>query len=893
MVKFYRYFLSLLLLLPLSMQAAATDYGELELDKEYDYVLFSDVKGHYTCTQDGVLTFTSSNSDFCTPFTDEACTQTLSYTILFDESYHAYYNLQVTAGQVIYFHKSFSMNKGTFKVSFATSASLQLSSVTPAEGSTFVLGGEPQVVFNFNSAVKIGGAEVQVKNEVRSLTAQLGSNTVMLMPKDVLNALFTEGLMVTGDEITMRLKNVRMASDQSVVYGTDGTVEVKYVCGNKPVALTGTTNLLWPSSFKSYYMSNDLTGVCTMTFDGDLAQPTDPEESKVVLSYGNVEGNEGEYYNEVLPYTVEGNTLKFDLRGKRRSRKDLTLSGADYGNMSIKVCGVKSADGQYTYTNQSGQLGSYSYDMVFSDITANITTEFTPASGSSLEGVSEIELWMTDYAMVNFDGILFTYDENGQTKTYEQTTFKRVADADVQGAGIITFAVPAAVASKKNVRVSLMNVEVADGYDHATALTATYNGFILKKVTYQETPEAVAINLNGASLQQLTAEAVISVSTNMNDAIGYMVYQINDLSTDNPDEMVLKTRSTLFKQDDGTFQAVVNGINYRLLKGHTYRLVATAYASEDDYNYDNAPLGTAYVEFEGLTLPFTFSHTQFVSADPANGSDIADFDNLTITLNYDGMVLLDSETTRIVYGMGSTLPLSSLEAVEPDDMGLSNVWKLGINKATLASVGDNLTLSVVATDYDGNLVEGNTGEEENSYLMLTYTLLFNIPDLTVTPADGSEVKSLSQIVVEQKEKGLNEAYTGEAIIVYDAQNQEVARVVSVEPVIPADEEDNWDYVPQQQILTLNNELTATGTYTIVIPQGFFILGTEFDQHSSKRTVVTFRIDPLAAIGHISTDSTLADDTVYTLSGQKLGSRATLRQLPAGVYVIGGRKVVVR
>ena len=28
---------------------------------------------------------------------------------------------------------------------------------------------------------------------------------------------------------------------------------------------------------------------------------------------------------------------------------------------------------------------------------------FTPASGSSLEGVSEIELWMTDYAMVNFD----------------------------------------------------------------------------------------------------------------------------------------------------------------------------------------------------------------------------------------------------------------------------------------------------------------------------------------------------------------------------------------------------------------------------------------------------------------------------------------------------------
>ena len=100
-------------------------------------------------------------------------------------------------------------------------------------------------------------------------------------------------------------------------------------------------------------------------------------------------------------------------------------------------------------------------------------------------------------------------------------------------------------------------------------------------------------------------------------------------------------------------------------------------------------------------------------------------------------------------------------------------------------------------------------------------------------------------------------------------------------------------MPQQQSLTLNNELTATGTYTIVIPQGFFVLGTEFDQHSSKRTVVTFRIGPLGAIGHISTDSTLADDTVYTPSGQKLGSRATLRQLPAGVYVRNGKKFIVK
>lgn len=54
-----------------SAQAARTplDYGALELDKAYalEGLTYDYVAGHYTATQDGVLTVTSSGTDNFTP----------------------------------------------------------------------------------------------------------------------------------------------------------------------------------------------------------------------------------------------------------------------------------------------------------------------------------------------------------------------------------------------------------------------------------------------------------------------------------------------------------------------------------------------------------------------------------------------------------------------------------------------------------------------------------------------------------------------------------------------------------------------------------------------------------------------------------------------------------
>ena len=43
------------------------------------------------------------------------------------------------------------------------------------------------------------------------------------------------------------------------------------------------------------------------------------------------------------------------------------------------------------------------------------------------------------------------------------------------------------------------------------------------------------------------------------------------------------------------------------------------------------------------------------------------------------------------------------------------------------------------------------------------------------------------------------------------------------PVIPADQEDNWDYIPTEIIVNFDKEITAPGTYVVYVPEGVFNL----------------------------------------------------------------------
>ncbi|MCI6295304.1 MAG: Ig-like domain-containing protein [Bacteroidales bacterium] len=849
--------------------AAPVDWGDMELGKAYNYTTFTANGGKFTAPQSGVLTCTSTCGDFLYPYSDAEHTQELNFQTNYDSQGHIYYELSVTEGQEIYFYKSFVMNSGSWILTMSSEEDVKLNlvSTTPEAGAMLSPAGSPQVLFYFSQNVKISGAEIVVGDYSQSISANLSGSTVFFNCGDDLMALLNAGKLQENDIITFRLKNVRMAANESVLYGEDGTCEVSYVCAGNPVKLVSVSGLLEEGNkFLSYWVKGDPRGILTATFDGDLQVPEEGSQSQVLtLGFGNSEGEVGEYYSETIPYTVNGNVLTVDLTGKLRTPENMVTSGTNYGLMLLKLVNVRDAKGNYVYSSGLGTLGSFSYDMAYEEVKSSFTAEFTPASGESLAGKEKIELWITDYEKLHFDGILFTAGETSVVST----DFTATPDPEFEGAYILDINIPAEMKDLKGVTVTLNNLVCEDGRDHSLLFTAKYDSFMLKKVQYKASADAVPVNLSGARLEKLLPEAKILVNTNMNDKVGYAWYQIRDLNPTTPDEAIVKSMATLYKGEDGSFSAEIYGAGYKLMLGHTYRMEVTAYASEDDYNYGNDPLGTDYIEFSGATPPYVYSPTQFVSIDPANETTLTEASDTEFTLEFDGMVSLDASTTFVVYGMGETLPFKSIEAVEPAD-GLSNIWKLTVDAGTLSSVGNTLTLSLVATDYEGRRVQGNEGEDENTYFRFTYPLNFANFEVTITPASGTEVEKLHQFTVSCTE-GIGDAYSGQDIVLYNrGEFTAVAKVSNIEQIIPEDQMDNLDYVVQSLLLTLDTEITDAGAYVLDVPAGVFNLGTQFNQSHNAAFAANYTIKAGGSGSDANVEATPANgSTVKELSKVEL------------------------
>lgn len=593
---------------------AQTDYGELELGKSYDYVLFTEVTGHYTATAKGILTVTSSNTTTPTPYADEAMTERMSYTNLSDDTpnYHLYYNLQVEAGQTVWFAVN-SLNAGSFTLTFSDNAELTLSSVSLEEGSTVSCSSDTPLTFRFNHGVTLDGAELTAGEASRSLVANISQNTVTLSLRESLYELLKEGSLEGGDEFSVILKGVRMADDESVVYGTDGTCTATYVSGPRPVALE--SNTLDGSTFLSYWHEGDSSGIFSLTFDGELQQPASTESSYVLISYGDPESETATKYNEQLPYTVDGRTLTFDLTGRERTPESMTGASTVYDDIYIKVIGVYGADGTPAYTTDAGSSASYSFSMPYVVVTADITTEFTPASGGSLEGCDAIELWVTDYEKLSFDGVRFDYSDGTSAHSLVTTDYTATPDALVEGSYTILIPVPEAVRGMKDIIVTLEGLTAADGHDYSAYFRAKYDGFTVTRARYRLTSDAAQVNLAGASLQSLSQDSQLTLQTNMADEAPYLRASFrNRNATTGTAAMDVATGSWTL-DDSGNFTAQV-GSELTFLEGYDYCLCVEGYASEADYVQGAAPLGTDSVFFEGESIVEGI-HTASASERPA------------------------------------------------------------------------------------------------------------------------------------------------------------------------------------------------------------------------------------------------------------------------------------
>lgn len=854
----------------------------LEVGKTYQYEEFQTVYVTYYAAENGILRLENYS-----PYGSFLCQTNGRYvdtsTETLQNAVNGVLEVEVQKGATYYFYQ-WMMNAGSFTSSFKTADEVVVNmlSVYPEEGSVLASESASLVSFTFNNPILIDNATVSsgTLSETVDVNITLDSYASLDALPVLTDWLKNEKVKV-GDELTITLNNVRYAKDQKIIYGEDGTLSVTYKIAAKALEMIQVKGASLESytDFLSYYIPSDPNSKIVLTFDGPLAK--DGENAPVAtLSFGNIEKDE--YYQEYLPVSVDGNSVIVDLSGKLRRAKDMipTLAIPDVlKTLSICVSNMKSEDGQFVVSTQPGAVGSMTFMFNLVDVTANVASDFTPATGSSLTGVGNLEIWIQNDASLIYEGVRFDYVSGGVNKSTIVMNDKidKVEDATDKTAMVLTVPVPRMIADEgSEVKVSLSALTAVDGLDHSQDVIATYQA----PVYSQEDTELKILSCNfedGGSYEKIPAEGTLTLTTSKDDEIGFMIFEIKDITTDE----IVKSSSIFQKEESGWS----NYFYYDcvLMEGHQYELTVTAYQEENDYNYGADPLGVGKITWNGLTKPYEYSDATLESITPGptpEGDTNLDTpvnietaeEDYSIDLTFSKPVDVNA---FIIQGNGMTTDLKSVTSNED-----KTVWTLVIGKEYFIGAPEFIQLSVSAKDEQGRAVRATHGEDDGSYWIFYYTCTVNIPDVTISTVETAGVVTGLKF---DCSKFLSQSYlAGKEIKIYDLANRTVVYTIEsgaqFTPVVPEDEQDNPFYQPKSLIYYFDEPL-PDGAYNVILPRGYFILGEQFDSSNNKLTNFNFSVG--SSTGDSDLDKTFEPESVSPSAEEAVLSVKEIRlKMPA-------------
>lgn len=817
--------------------AATVDLGEIEFGKTYSIPNFSSVTGTLTAVSTGKMQQVGCQDIHL--FADAELNNEVKSNFEGYLAGGATLSYELTKGQTYYIYAGFTMSgtEVTFYMDGASEQPLEAQfNVSP--GTTLNFANYPvlQLYLSREATADTNGSAIIYTNAKTGASAiatprtTLNGTTLSVYVYDVLKPLIADGSLLPGSEVTVMLKDVKTTTGTPIV-GTDdnGYVSYKYLCGSIPTASTGSKV---PSKFLSYWAPGNEDGIISMTFSDELSVG---EKTCAKMIYGNIESETGAYV-EVVPVTLseDAKTIYADFTGKLRTPQIMTPQeiGTVYDFVSVIIVNVLDKYGNPVQSEGQGTVGTYSWSIPYSLIERTpITAEFTPANGKSLNGFDEISVYLSPLKSFTFTGFKLTYADGDATKTV--VVDKAAAKAEIASDGNsadYTFAVPAEVKGKKNITVSLDNLVTSDGYDHTLDVQAFYDSFV---ITYADPA-------NGSEMAKIESGTIFTVETNYSEQYPemYMVYEIEDMNPVDPDQAIIKSESWFNRQEDGTYTTEIHG-NYKLLLGHEYRVNFTAWENEMAKNYRQDPVGTTFITWYGTTPEYQYSSIVLESITPDPGTVLTASDNV-ITLQFDGLVIMDSSTTFINLGMGSTAPFESITPIDPQDndgIVFSNIWELKISDSFLATLTAQLDISFKATDMDGRLVKGNEGTDENTYFYYVYDFAGRYASYDVTAVGEEPFKSVKEFTASSS-RGINFSYYKAYSDAYVVDRSR-AVVAYVSDVIAKDTELGEKCT--EQTLVLDNAITDEGTYTLVIPREYFVIDEEFSSQNSDEVMYTFEV----------------------------------------------------
>ena len=481
-------------------------------------------------------------------------------------------------------------------------------------------------------------------------------------------------------------------------------------------------------------------------------------------------------------------------------------------------------------------IGGKAYaEVADNEVTDGISVSITPAEG-------EVES-LKDF-VITFEGCNaaeWTFAKVSQIKDEEGNVVANLQTGENASATALTGSIAEAITKpgKYTLNIPKGSVSFNNVMEYTNPAAISFS-FVIKS----KEPAISSVNmvlgetstdlLAGQNIEKLIGDANIVVKVDNSENIGVMTWEMNEVGGE-----IIKSRSTEVSNKNGTF-TFWNPRDIELTLGKQYEIVFTGWESTEAKN-NGEPNFTKKVIVNGGTKAYEYSPVTLVEpAELLYGQNEVNFslesaEDNTISFTFSDVVTIAEAFVPL--GMGAT---ESCEVAMSEDGKTANIT---IPNDVINSY-HNFVVSLLVKDANGLVVKGNNGEKDGSYISVYVDAKFNLPEVTmVDPAPDATVEKISTIKFGYAD-GIQPSWF-DNITILDKTRNVVATSVKVTNVIPEGEEDNWDYIVKEVVVSFNNEITENGTYTVVVPEGMFNLDLTaqgFNTKSNREATFNLTVD---------------------------------------------------
>ncbi len=648
--------------------------------------------------------------------------------------------------------------------------------------------------------LKVGNYPSDANKEDGKIETRMGSNTGSLIfnLKDSINSWMDKGYFKEGDDVTLTITGIHAKTDETIKYGTDGTLVLTFKAPGKAHNLV---SYKMPEPFYSYWAKGDTTGIARLVFDYPVMQGAE-QTCKVGLVIGS--GEAADAYQETIDADkiyANGDTLFIDFTDKVRTYAAMGLK-REWGSMSIKIYNVLLADGSSPYAAGNGKSGSYTYSVQFEEKNySSMKPEFTPESGETL--TDDLKIYFAQKDAFSFSGVKFTYQDMEDRKQQEIVT--EGITSEPSGKSGIEYTVPVSAAMKagKNIRLSFVGLVSTDGLTHddlcdgvkfnpgdelvpdlTPAKVSVKNGDVVSGFDKLELTfdDEVVINKPAGREQVLFTDATsgknleVTIAVDENDAKKVIVTPTTELKNTHTFDITVNEAVIVNKQ-----YAETNGKYGRYMTERSY---------DFSINANKGKLDFVVTPVEGSILNEIGTIT--CKSDQSKPSS-------TNWLSYSGNTE-EWVYVKLLNENGDSIARANIKACEDND---------GFTLTFDPAITEPGKYTVVMTDSVYCLGEGYEVTPNEYNVSFEYTVIAAPEatlELTATPADEATVESLKTITLAADETiyGVTTpvmAYTLSGRKSYTGK-------LTLDPTNA-----------NQAIITFDEEITAEGDYTIDIPEG--------------------------------------------------------------------------